>query len=824
MNTNRLKRNYNGLIKMAGHNHPGGSLFDAVDEPKNYCESAVKAGYSKFAVTDHGSFSAMQHCIDYVNKAKLDLQIIYGVEAYVEIPGVDINDNVSHVIFMAVDEDGKHIIDKLNSYAGALRKGTPVITWEQFSSTKFNGHVIATSACVAGAPAYWLLVNNKIQRKVNSWIAKLSKCDDSQEREALDPNSEEAKSAISIIDNINNRIEELISLRDSKTYEAEIKAANLAARDYKAKNMIDEMEKEKAKALEATEKLNNIKKELASSKKKRTELKKEYSNIFNKVERWEYIQSKIEELKKSFLSQEEKEQKASEMIELYNSILGQNNYFIELQYHGLEMEREAYPILARMAKEKGIPVIAANDAHMADNSQRSINMRNVARFLRYNKVSEESEEDKELYIKTPNELATALLEIFDEDTVDEAMMNLNIIADRCNYIPTKVLHYPKYDKHVMDSNILLREEVLKGINWRYPNGIGWDEEHQKRVEYELDVIISMGFADYLLIVKDFLEYARIIGKIPVEELDFVPLTKEGAKEYAEKHNYEIGIGVGAGRGSGAGSIVNYVLGITDIDPFKYGLIFERFLNPERVSMPDIDSDLAIGVREKTIDYVRNRYGNNAVVGILTESREGAKGAIKDCARYWSCKLSNNEDSKRFLKLGDSIAKLIPETVGTSFSSIIYEEKTVKEYLLEQFSNDSDAIAIINLAIDCEGMLRGYGQHAAGVIIYDNDDITDYIPTRYGKKGPQTEMDMIQCEANGLLKMDFLGLRNLSIITDTLRMIYEQEGIKIDINNVDPSGEDSQPVYENVFKKGRTKNVFQFESAGMRNYLKQLFAD
>ena len=161
---------------------------------------------------------------------------------------------------------------------------------------------------------------------------------------------------------------------------------------------------------------------------------------------------------------------------------------------------------------------------------------------------------------------------------------LNVIGKRCAYIPEKSNHYPVFDKN-KDSNELLRSEAIKGINWRYPNGKGWDEEHQKRMEYELNIIIQMGFADYHLIVKDFLEYGRICGLVPMDKLSEVPLTIEGAKEYVKTHNYNTGIGIGIGRGSGAGSLVTYLLGITGIDPFKYNLIFERFLNPERVSMP-----------------------------------------------------------------------------------------------------------------------------------------------------------------------------------------------------------------------------------------------
>lgn len=196
-----------------------------------------------------------------------------------------------------------------------------------------------------------------------------------------------------------------------------------------------------------------------------------------------------------------------------------------------------------------------------------------------------TEADNELYIKNPYELAQALSAVYPDVAVAESLSNLNVIGNRCKYMPKKVNHYPVFKKGI-DANALLREEAIKGIDWRYPNGTGWDEEHQKRMEYELNVIIQMGYADYHLIVKDFLEYARIIGKIPVDKLKEVPLTIEGAKKYVQEHGYDTGIGIGIGRGSGAGSLVTYLLGITGIDPFKYNLIFERFLNPERISMPE----------------------------------------------------------------------------------------------------------------------------------------------------------------------------------------------------------------------------------------------
>lgn len=237
---------------------------------------------------------------------------------------------------------------------------------------------------------------------------------------------------------------------------------------------------------------------------------------------------------------------------------------------------------------------------------------------------------------------------------------------------------------------------------------------------------------------------------------------------------------------------------------------------------DIDSDFALGVREKTIEYVRSKYGESAVVGILTEGREQAKGAIRDAARYLGKKLY--DDDSVFLAKGTAMRKSV-HAETTNFKDLVNSEnKTLYEFLKSEFAGDKDALNILEIALYCEGMLTSYGQHAAGVIIYDEDDITDYIPVRNGNLDMRvTEMDMIQCEADGLLKMDFLGLKTLSIVTDAVRMIEADTGEKIDVENIPLEGNKADKVYRNIYAKGKTRNVFQFESSGMQNYLKQLFS-
>lgn len=827
-------------ITTCEHNHPGGSLFDAVDAVDNYISAAYNSGYSKFAVTDHASFSAMQTCIDVAAKMTKNgkpIDIIYGVEGYIEVPPFDIKDRVGHIILLAVTEEGKHIIDKLNSHASATKNGNPVMTVNDLKNIDFDGNVIATSACVSGAPAIQILANDMLEQLINKERRaqeRKSGDEETEENICLSPDDETYLSKKAEYEAADKDLADKIAIRDSKDLKEERSAITKQIRA--ARKAKDEVEVERLTISfnNITDAINKAKEAVPILRKKAGALKKEYDELEDKVQKYLAHEEKIKNYENLKKSPDELVKAAEDTILYYQDIFGKGNYYIEVQNHGLEMEQRVYPVIADIARRHNIPLVAANDAHMADNSQRSIDMRNVAKFLRMTSISE-SDADKELYIKTPYELAQALSAILPDDQVAEALNNLNVIGERCVYKPSKTNHYPVFDKN-KNSDELLRDETFKGIKWRYPDGKGWDDEHQKRMEYELGIIIQMGFSDYHLIVKDFLEYGRLCGKVPMDKLQEVPLTIEGAKKYISDHGYDVGIGIGIGRGSGAGSLVTYLLGITGIDPFKYNLIFERFLNPERVSMPDIDSDLALGVREKTIEYVRNKYGNDAVVGILTENRQQAKGAIRDAARYCGKKLF--DDDKKFLALGNAIRKKVPAK-ATRFSDIVdirdtsvmdelgipvQEEVTLLDMLLDEYAADENAVKILKIAANCEGMLTSYGQHAAGVIIYDNYDVTDYIPVKDSKKGIKvTEMDMIQCEANGLLKMDFLGLRTLTIITDTLRMIERDTGEAINMDNVPLSGPKADAVYDNVYGKGRTRNVFQFESAGMRNNLKKLFA-
>lgn len=809
------------------HNHFGNDLNDAVGQVADYLQAAVKCGYKKVTMTGHGSCMGIQTGLDYIKKENLDIQIVYGIEVYVEFRPFAMHEKAGHLILLAPNERGKQILIKLNSKAEGCRLGKPVISRKQLEEITFNGDVIATSACVSGAPALALSYNKIIDDKIKKLNklknrVKVNKKTGEESPFCLSPDDPGYLSAVKEAKDAAEKLEE--KLNSKKDIEQLIKEIKASVRKLIKAGEDSAAEADKGKSY--TTRLEVLKEEIKASRKEVSAANKKLAFYQDLVDEWNAIQNQIKDLEASKKSDDELFEACLDELRFFNNVFGQGNYFAELQYHGFPDEKKYYPIIAKAARKLGIPLVAANDAHMPDSSEKSLIQRNVARYLRFQKIDEQ-EWDKELYVKTPNQLAEWLLKILPEDIVDEAMNNLNVIGERCNYVPKKVNHAPSFGPNAPK---ILMDKIQENIPWRYSNG-GWTDELQKRVDYEYGIITSMGFADYFLIVQDFLEYGRIIGKVPEDKLPEVPLTIEGAKAYVKEHGFKTGEGIGLGRGSGAGSLIAYILGITNIDPIRYGLIFERFLNPERVSMPDIDSDLAVGVREKTIEYVKAKYGEEAVVGIITETREGVKGAIRDAARYLGGK--EHGDDKYFLSLGNLIRKKVPAEPNTTFDSQ-YNNMTIYEMLLQEFEGNTDAEKIIKIAKPLEGMLCGYGQHAAGVVIYgpkegETNDITNYIPIRNGQNGKVTEMDMIQVEAQGLLKMDFLGLKTLNIITDTEREIEKSRGIVIDADLIPVDGKvsfggvefDSKDVYKNIFAKGNTKNVFQFESPGMRKILKQM---
>lgn len=453
------------------------------------------------------------------------------------------------------------------------------------------------------------------------------------------------------------------------------------------------------------------------------------------------------------------------------SIFGEGNFFLELQDQGLDEEKAILPGMKQLHEELGIPFAATNDVHYVTSDSAAAH--DVLLCIQTGALLSDENRmrfpNSEFYLKSEEEMR----EIFKD--IPEAVDNTEKIAQRCNVdFEFGKLHLPQFiPPDGMDNETYLRELCRKGMEERYPNA---DEEVRERLEYELSIIKQMGYIEYFLIVWDFINFAKSQGIV-----------------------------VGPGRGSAAGSIVSYTLKITDIDPLKYNLIFERFLNPERVSMPDIDVDICDDRRGEVIDYVIRKYGKDKVSQICAFGTMKARMAVRDVGRVLDVSYADT----------DAIAKAIPAGPNVTIDQAL----ELNPELAERYENEAMVKRVIDVSRAIEGMPRHTTTHAAGVLI-TKDPIDDLVPLFVNDKGVNTQFEKNNIEELGLLKMDFLGLRNLTVIRDALEMIREQEGETIDMEKLDY---DDPAVFE-LISSGNTAGVFQLESAGMTQFMKNLAPD
>ncbi len=445
---------------------------------------------------------------------------------------------------------------------------------------------------------------------------------------------------------------------------------------------------------------------------------------------------------------------------LYREIFGENNFYLELQNHDLSGERKVLPYLMRISRETGIPVVATNDAHYLtrEDSQIQQVLTAISIGATLTEKSIANLPTRELYIKSGDEMA----QLFS----GEAITNTVKIAQRCNVeIEFGVTKLPKYVIEGVDDNAAyFKEQVRKGLKERYGR---ITEQIAKRAEHELEVIISKGYVDYYLIVADFIAYARS-QNIPV----------------------------GPGRGSGVGSICAYAMKITSVDPLRFNLLFERFLNPERKSMPDFDVDFCYIRRQEVIDYVGRKYGADHVAQIITFGTLAAKQAIRDVGRALGLP---------YAKV-DSVAKMIPLGTSSTIEKSLRDEKA----LMSAYQNDDEVKTLVDTAMKLEGMPRHTSMHAAGIVIA-RAPVTEFVPVQKTDNLIVTQYPMTTIEELGLLKMDFLGLRYLTVIDDCAK------SVGIDISEIP---QDDERVFRNL-SSGETLGVFQFESAGMTSVLTRL---
>lgn len=460
-------------------------------------------------------------------------------------------------------------------------------------------------------------------------------------------------------------------------------------------------------------------------------------------------------------------EEAREVALELQEIFGKDNFFFEVQDHGLREEKLVNKHLFELSEELGIGLVATNDVHYIHQEDSKIH--DVLLCIQTGKILSDEERmrfpNDQFYFKDEEEMRRLF------PNHPEAIENTQKIADRCKVeIQFHHLHLPHFEiPEGYTNESYLEELVEKGLHRKYTVV---DRKVRERARFELDTISSMGYVDYFLIVWDFIRFAKSRG-----------------------------IAVGPGRGSAAGSIVSYALDITGMDPLKYDLLFERFLNPERVSMPDIDIDFCYERREEVIDYVKEKYGEEKVAQIVTFGTMAARNAVRDVGRVMDIPLNRV----------DYIAKSIPQDLGMTLEKALQHESFRKVY-----NQSEENKHLIDVAKAVEGMPRHTSTHAAGVLIA-SEAVDNFVPLSSNDGQITTQFNMNELEELGLLKMDFLGLRTLTVIQNALKHIKREHGVDIDINKIDLT--DKKTL--GLFHRAETIGLFQFESAGMRNFLKEL---
>lgn len=462
---------------------------------------------------------------------------------------------------------------------------------------------------------------------------------------------------------------------------------------------------------------------------------------------------------------------AKETVSSFVKIFGKDRYFLELQDNKLREQILVNQNLITISKEFGIGVVATNDCHYLNSDD--YYMHEVMLCIQTRKTMKDDDrmsfKTNEFYVKTKEEMKEAF------KYIPEAIENTQKIADMCNLtinFGTTILPEFKIDENITHLEYFKRM-CYEGLKKRYDKER--IEKAKERLDYEISVIDKMGYIDYFLIVQDFINYAKSVG-----------------------------IGVGPGRGSGAGSIAAYAIGITDIDPLKFNLIFERFLNPERVSMPDFDVDFCYERRGEVIDYVTRKYGKDHVAQIITFGTMAARAAIRDVGRALDIS---------YQKI-DTVSKMVPHTINMTIDKALEENKELRQ----MYEIDEEIREVIDLSKKIEGLARHASTHAAGVVITKNP-VGDYVPLYENSGMISTQYTMTLLEELGLLKMDFLGLRTLTVISDTIKLVEKNYGIKFSF--------DKEYNDKEVFKMlsdGNTEGVFQLESKGIKRVIKELKPD
>ncbi len=802
-------------------------------------DAGIKKGATAIAITDHGNCANWVDFFNYCRGDEVDHQTlgkkglepvkpILGVEAYIAKSETLLETEKimnQHFIILAKDYKGMQAISRFVAETNRHidEKGRPVGSYEMLNhffgpESLGYGHVVAMSACIAGVLCNPLMFNIRINKEIGKIQRRIeaSGCPD----DYFDKLNEVLEIEANVAE-LDNEIEKLAKMKlDKNEAKAavqakidEIKAAKKDA-DKASKEELNEAQKNlDAQKKDINDEIKSLNEQTKVIKAKKTELnknardfRKEFITPYKKMA--ETLSGNIDKmcsLENRVKTDEDLIEDAKAVAADYLKIFGEN-FFAEFQYHHIDEEAQIMPLLKKVAEEMNIPPVITNDVHMAN--PEDIQARNLVRNVKRIKQQTWSEAipgDEELYYKSGDEKAEILGEILDADFVEECLKNVEKITDMCNLEKlSESKHYPEFkdadeklrelatygkcDVELLDGSKSIHiESPTAGIEARY--GKAWSEEHQKRFDYEMSVISKMGFSSYFLFIAD------------------VILKCKTARENATD--------IGPGRGSGAGSIICYNGGITELDPLENNLLFERFLNPERVSMPDIDTDFSKFARQYAINYVTEFYGAKAVAGIMTKGKMGVLSSLTYAPKLLG--MERGYGTKAYEQLGKDIRKLVNAKEDKHLSDL-------DERFEEAFGDNEDAKIIMSYAKMLEGKITSYGQHAAGLISIMDGDIEDYIPLMMAKDAEGNDKlviqgDMVCAEAQlGFIKFDFLGLKNLNVITACQQAITKHYGRVIDTYNIPL---DDAKVYAYIFAAAFTNFVFQFESDGMKGMLKQL---
>lgn len=796
-------------------------------------DQEIKSFVSRIGITDHLTQEDTEEILKHPDLAACyvamvdEFEIIPGIEAY-------FGKNKDHMILIAKDYEGYQMLSKIISKSSEDYDNGPIVTLDNLKENVVTqGHLYCTSACIAGIFGRQLGLQELNLKEKSANLKKLLDEVKYDEQQRLVDEKARYKKV-------------------KKVTKADLTAAQRLIKKQEDYSLQEECDRKAALYEEAQQILTENAEKYAIAERV----------VKANTKRVNRFYSYQDELINIETSKEEEREYLKDLYYELESIFGKDNFFFELQNHGIDKEQVIYNELIKFAYEvtNKPHFIASNDIHICkpkgnteeekQTLEDAITKRSVAMFGRFNKYSTPTKDAGEYYIKTDEAVMGSLYTLIRKENCKEtpekiiydSVQNIKNVLSACKVeFPEHQEHYPKFCD---DENQMFDDLVEQGVKERFPNGL--PEGYRERIDYEKGVIKEMGYAGYHLIVQDYLNYGRLLGYLTEDEIKDAPLTIEELRVYVKEKHPEgnLGIGIGPGRGSAGGSLCCYLLGITDVDPIKYGLLFERFLNVERVSMPDIDSDFRSDVRDKTYEYCMNKYGKDRVCKVMTKTYLAAKGAIRTAARYLGGRDSNEIENSfdeyvASLTMNASEIKEKKNEIKVQADGIKHQYLNVSEVLCKKYDeyaknpkmSSAEIIAklqegfpneiskdILSLSGKIENMFTVYGKHAAGVII-SKDDISGIVPIMYDEKDKvfKTQCIPAQAEAKGLLKMDFLGLTNLAIITNIIRTKGKED---YNLQSPDSIARilGNKEIYEKIFATGLTHGVFQFESPGMKRML------